>query len=325
MSTTNFVDQETPIVAAWLNDVDEATYTPPIASPSSAGHVRLATSAEANAGADVLHAMTPSTTRQAQGNYKGSSLIDASRAIGASDIGLLLLLNDSSNYTLTTEASSSTLFKQYSWVDIVVATGTITFAAGSGSILIGNTLSFTGGASIRLTRLDAVYWIVVATQPQSTDGTLVGNSDFTIPTEKAVKTYVDTGVVDGSDAPAGAKGEYIQGTQSSLVSISHGVSATHGAITLQPGDWDVWGISTINTASTGVLSATTVLITGGVNLHKPIGSLTLTSGATLPYGQTTNLTRVSISTPTSIGVVLTPYITSGSLTAAGQVFARRVR
>lgn len=57
------------------------------------------------------------------------------------------------------------------------------------------------GLYLRLRKLTTKYLKMgaVTVNELSTDGTMVGNSDQALPTEKAVKTYVDTKVLGGSE------------------------------------------------------------------------------------------------------------------------------
>jgi hypothetical protein len=169
-------DAAAPLVATPLQQVNSliAAAAPGTATPTSAGIVRLATSSEANAGTDVFHAMTPSTTRQAQGTYKGSSLITATYNLAAADIGKLLLLNNATSQQIVTEGSGSTNFTALSTVTIMVANGTVTITPGAGSVLLGSTLVGTSGSTFTLTRLDNIYWMVsyqgqVASPPNATE------------------------------------------------------------------------------------------------------------------------------------------------------------
>jgi hypothetical protein len=49
------------------------------------------------------------------------------------------------------------------------------------------------------------------------------------------------GVTDGSNAAAGQVGEYLSTLVTAAVGIASSTWTTIGALTLTPGDWDVWG------------------------------------------------------------------------------------
>jgi hypothetical protein len=127
------------------------------------------------------------------------------------------------------------------------------------------------------------------------------------------------GVTDGSDADAGHVGEYMSASGS--VALSNNTTATVATLNLTAGDWDVSG---------GV----TFTISGAASNHYAAG-IDGTFGseiiATVPTGSGT--WRLSAGAPVRRNVTATTAVhlsalagfTSGAVSAAGMIQARRVR
>lgn len=137
------------------------------------------------------------------------------------------------------------------------------------------------------------------------------------------------GVTDGSDAAAGQIGQVISTVVVSPgVTLSTGVAKTVASIALTAGDWDVqgevWpapsatatvliaGISTTNNAADpqGVGAArNTISVPSGLN----VGALPLRT------------CRVSLSAPATYYLIANVTFASGTCTAFGNIWARRMR
>lgn len=141
------------------------------------------------------------------------------------------------------------------------------------------------------------------------------------------------GIIDGSNAAASVVGE----VNTSSVAIGSAVSLTSGSagnitsITLQPGDWDLWGnIGFI--ASTGTIPT---ILTGSINTTtntqatSPNGGAFAQISATLGTATTSVLPvgsmRVNPTVATTYYLVGTATFTVSTLTAYGAISARRRR
>jgi hypothetical protein len=100
----------------------------------------------------------------------------------------------------------------------------------------------------------------------STDGTLAGNSDTALPTEKAVKTYVDTKAIKGNelkDDPAPTLAANLDTAGFEIVNSNDGMIKLNGGLRV----YDLVEVKSA-TADSGVLSGET----GTIELPIPIGA-----------------------------------------------------
>jgi hypothetical protein len=111
----------------------------------------------------------------------------------------------------------------------------------------------------------------------------------------------------------------------SAVSLSSGVAANITNISLPPGDWDVWGTMGV------VASVATTAITGSISTTSATNSTPPGSGAftRIPGSSTTDpvvpvgMTRLSLSTTTTVYLVTSVSFASGTCSAYGYLGARR--
>ncbi len=155
----------------------------------------------------------------------------------------------------------------------------------------------------------------------SITGTVSGSATYTRP--------VLTGVIDGSAAAAGVVGELFSSNVASPgSSITSTTSADITAITLQPGDWDIWGNVVIIPSAVISSFVASISTTSGTQATPPNGGayvsfkVALTSGLTLALN--TGTRAVSISTPTTYYLEVQATFT-GTATAFGFIGARRRR
>ena len=142
-----------------------------------------------------------------------------------------------------------------------------------------------------------------------------------------------TGVTDGSNASAGAVGEFVESevTPGSPVSLTTGVAANVTSVSLTAGDWDVYG-------SVGFLPS-------GLAMFNPTAGWIHTVSATSPgqpnkgaaFYHTVPFTtgglqcnpglriRIKITSTTTIYLGAQSSFTGGTLSAFGHLAARRVR
>ena len=141
------------------------------------------------------------------------------------------------------------------------------------------------------------------------------------------------GVTDGSDAVAGNIGEFISATvvAASAVSLVTATAKNVTSISLTAGDWDVWG-------SVGFKPAATTSITvseGGINTTSATMPSTTTGAhwlsvtpAVVPvsvYGAPVGMTRINLTTTTTVYLVASSTFTVSTQAAYGFIGARRVR
>lgn len=127
-----------------------------------------------------------------------------------------------------------------------------------------------------------------------------------------------TGVTDGSDAAAGVVGEYM--TASGSVGLSNNALATVTSLTLTAGDWQVTGFVTF-TLTSAASNHYVVTIDG-----EPGTEII----ATIPSGSGTwrlqaGTVRRNVTTNTAVSLLALAGFTSGSVSAAGTINARRMR
>jgi hypothetical protein len=95
--------------------------------------------------------------------------------------------DDSFEFYIAADDSSQVRINQADVINFLGANGITTSSDADGNITITGPTSFDNLTGLQFT-------IGVAISEFSSDGTLADNSDFAVPTEKAVKTYVDTAI-----------------------------------------------------------------------------------------------------------------------------------
>lgn len=133
------------------------------------------------------------------------------------------------------------------------------------------------------------------------------------------------GVTDGSSASAGEIGESVEATKSG-VAVTSGVSFNAVSITLGAGVWDLTGVLGLSTSDAPItvigLSTNTVSATGagfpyGTQISLP--SIASNQRAPLP------VRIVNITSSTTYYLVGTAAFSTGTVTASGYLYARRIR
>jgi len=143
----------------------------------------------------------------------------------------------------------------------------------------------------------------------------------------ATTAYARTGVVDGGNAAAGQIGEYISASPAAI-SLSTGVTASQGLMTLTAGDWDIGG-----TVVAGAGGGTTfTFFQAGFSTTTAFGGngtqTMLQSGgaATFAYSIFTIPTqRVNVAANQPIYMVVNIVFSGGTMTASANIWARRMR
>ena len=187
---------------------------------------------------------------------------------------------------------------------------------------------------------------IPATNTQAVQTTGGGTTPFTMAWYNffaGLLSYITTGpigpvplvgVTDGSNAAAGNVGEYV----SSLIHPSPGVSITNNVtktitqITLQAGDWDLWGELFVNnnvvTYAEAALStattfpALTAFPADGASAAA-FNQIDISDGdsPTLNLGPM----RVNITSPATFFLITSALFSTGTATAGGAIRARRRR
>ena len=167
-------------------------------------------------------------------------------------------------------------------------------------------------------------------------GDLILNRDAVVPLGAATKEQVDAklslvGVTNGSDALAGQIGEVISSVVPSPgVTLTTSVAANVTSIALTAGDWDVQGevwfaqSANLTQIQTGVTPVSAAIPTSPtIDRAIVLINATLTGGARECVGLRT--CRVSLSAGAAYYLVATAIFASGTASAYGNIWARRVR
>ena len=143
------------------------------------------------------------------------------------------------------------------------------------------------------------------------------------------------GVIDGSPAAAGDKGEYLTASNTVGFNLVTAVSANVTTLILPPGDWDIWGCVIFTPTSTGPNSLSAGIsgtpatlpsnndITIGFGTLAEIWSSSITSGKrqVYPTGQCTS----NSATQKNVYLVAQATFGGGSVNVTGYISARRAR
>jgi len=203
--------------------------------------------------------------------------------------------------------------------------GLLTAAGGVSSTLTTDATSSTTGSIITAGGISCqkALWV-------GTTATIAG----------ALTTSQTAGIVGtttNNDANAGSVGEYIQSTlaSGSAISLTINTGTTIVSISLTAGDWDVTGAGWFTGGSSTVISYLLVSISTVNNTLQGQGTtaqqrLTSTANLQTPGSvQDINLicgaTRISLSATTTIYLVTQVGFSTSTLTAYGQIRARRIR
>jgi len=132
------------------------------------------------------------------------------------------------------------------------------------------------------------------------------------------------GVIDGSDAPAGQIGEFVQASSSGTVGLGNGTVTDIATLPLTAGDWSAEGNITFTPTGSVTYAAASINIvsaTGGPLATRVAGATAVTQ---LRLG-TGGAVRINVATPVTAYLVAQCGFTTGSVNADGIIFARRCR
>jgi hypothetical protein len=127
------------------------------------------------------------------------------------------------------------------------------------------------------------------------------------------------GSTNGSSAASGYVGQTV--TAGATVPITSGVTATITTLSLPAGDWDIFGTVFVNSANLvsficAANTSTTIVGSNGIYLN---------SGSMGPISLPIPFTPTVVGSTTTIYLLVNCGYTSGSPTATGNIYARRVR
>jgi hypothetical protein len=163
---------------------------------------------------------------------------------------------------------------------------------------------------------------------------ILGNDGFIL----VPNTSVLKGVTDGSEADPGAIGEYLVTSNVVGVNMSSDIPTQICALSLTPGDWEIWGA--VNFVPPGNVSPN--MIAASISVHPDalpseadlmtgVGVLNMFTTTALTSGQrqmlTTGQCRSNSASPLDLYLVAQIAFTAGGATvpAKGYICARRVR
>jgi hypothetical protein len=140
----------------------------------------------------------------------------------------------------------------------------------------------------------------------------------------AVAATKNKGVTDGSDAVAGDIGEYLFTPSGASVGLSNGALANICSLDLTPGDWDVAGNVIFNPTG-AVTFAAASCSTASVTLNVIAARVAGSAAANQLRLGTGGDQRINVSADTTVYLVAQCGFTSGSVSATGTIWGRRVR
>ena len=156
---------------------------------------------------------------------------------------------------------------------------------------------------------------------------VTGTGNFVGSNSPTITTPILVGVTDGSSAAFGDVGEFRDSNTSGPTAFSSSSSAqTFQTLSLDAGDWDVYGLFTFtNNGSTTTYTQSTLSLT--TNALNTICSTASSSFSAIAVGQIGlfQFGRVSVSTTTNIYLVGFAVYTVATPNGYGSITARRVR
>jgi hypothetical protein len=170
----------------------------------------------------------------------------------------------------------------------------------------------------------------VALAAANLSNSVTGGGAIVLQGTPTINTPSITGVTNGSNAAAGAVGEFVSSavTQASAVSTANGAYTTVTSISLTAGDWDVEGmVTTYESAAT---------VTGRIaGINTTAGTIPDDGWAAVLYIQTTTASqfntmiisrkRYNVTATTTVYLIGSVTFSAGSVKLYGNITARRIR
>lgn len=156
---------------------------------------------------------------------------------------------------------------------------------------------------------------------------VTGTGGIVLGASPTITTPNIVGVTTANNAPAGSVGEFVSSTIAfaSAISLSNNIAANVTSISLTAGDWDIKGNVFFSNTGTFTMFAAWSSTTSATKPDLSLISQFLlatgfgSSGISIPYQ------RISISATTTVYLSAVASFTTGTLTACGGIYARRVR
>lgn len=299
--TYNKVTITAPATSATLTLIDGTTLTGPAAS----GTVMTLGNTETVTGIKTFGSAGAVGRFKLAGTTSGTITLDATAVAGAN--------------TLTLPAATDTLVGK-------ATTDTFTNktydTAGTGNSFSINSVAVTANTGTGA--------VARATSPTFVTPTL-GAASATQLTFSSTSGIIGTTTNDS--AAAGSVGEFVSSTvvQGSAVSVTSGAATNITSISLTAGDWDVRGnVIHIPAATTNVTQLATNINTVSATLNAAADRLAVTTypGSVLGANNASAppvICRLSLSGTTTVYLIAFPSFTVSTMTAWGQIQARRVR
>lgn len=165
---------------------------------------------------------------------------------------------------------------------------------------------------------------VGATTPSTVAATSLSSTGNFTPSQ----TNGIVGTTTNNNANAGSVGEYVSAITGSTVPLTTTTAANVISISLTAGDWDVSGTIQFLPAGTTAVgtfasSISTTTATRGAYQNETL--LIFTAGVGSPQQIPTPIVRVSVASTTTVYLIAYAGFTTSTMTANGQIRARRVR
>lgn len=148
-------------------------------------------------------------------------------------------------------------------------------------------------------------------------------------------TAPSKGVIDGSPAAAGDKGEYLTANSTTPPNLVTLVASNVASIILPPGDWDIWGAVIFQPVSTGPNSLTAAIsevsgaLPSNADVTSGFGTMSELWASSMPSGKRqvllTGQCTSNKSTPKTVYLVAQASFGGGSVSVSGYISARRAR
>lgn len=226
----------------------------------------------------------------------------------------------------TTFALTSGTLNQFASTTSAQLAGIISDESGSGSLIFGTSPTI-GTATINTPTLSGG-----TINSASVGATTASTGKFT--TLQATSTITPSstagivGTTAADNAQAGSDGEFMT-CSATATGLTTATNLNVCSISLSAGDWNVWGVGEFIPASTTVVTAQLIGITT-TSLGSPSAGMYARNGITYTgTGQSSDMAtpmiRVNVSTTTSVYLVAAALFSTSTQTAAGTMYARRVR
>ena len=157
------------------------------------------------------------------------------------------------------------------------------------------------------------------------------NYQLTMPSIAFSSTSGIIGTTTNDNAAAGSVGEYTSATQGTPQALTTTVALTITSVSLTAGDWDVWGaVLFVGAATTNVVQESSAISLTNNAIDDDYSSVQLKNSAAGVVQDGINVfstpaRRVSIAGTTNVYLVASGVFSVDTLSAYGQIKARRVR